>query len=49
MNHSYEIDMFGAQLDFQGVVLLMWSATIPLVYYGFFCDTTLRYLYWTLV
>lgn len=49
MNHSYDIDMFGAQLDFQGVILLMWSATVPLIYYGFFCDSDLRYAYWTIL
>lgn len=49
MNHSYEIDMLGAQLDFQGIILLMWSAAIPLVYYGFYCEIALRYTYWALV
>lgn len=49
MNHSRSADLFGAQLDFQGVILLMWSATIPLVFYGFHCDLALRYVYWTLV
>jgi adiponectin receptor len=43
------MDMFGAQLDFQGVILLMWGATIPLIYYGFYCDIILKYCYWTLV
>jgi hypothetical protein len=37
------------QLDFQGVILLMWSATVPLIYYGFYCDKTLQELYWSLV
>lgn len=49
MCHSRSIDLFGAQLDFQGVILLMWSATIPLVFYGFRCDSTLRYAYWTML
>jgi len=50
MNHSHECDMFGAQLDFQGVILLMWGATVPLVYYGFYCDLGLiRYGYWILL
>jgi len=50
MNHSHEWDMFGAQLDFQGVILLMWGAAVSLVYYGFYCDLSLiRYGYWILV
>jgi len=49
MNHSQKIDNFGAQLDFQGVILLMWSATIPLLYYGFYCDLALQRAYWAMV
>jgi adiponectin receptor len=49
MCHSQQIDMFGAQLDFQGVILLMWGATVPLVYYDFYCNSALRNAYWTLV
>jgi adiponectin receptor len=43
------MDRYGAQLDFQGVILLMWSATIPLVYYGFPCERELRWKYWKLL
>lgn len=50
MNHSQQMDTFGAQLDFQGIILLMWRATVPLVYYGFYCDSAIhRYFYWALV
>jgi adiponectin receptor len=49
MNHSQKMDTFGAQLDFQGVILLMWGATIPIVYYGFYCDFALQRAYWALV
>ncbi|PMD40096.1 hemolysin-III channel protein-like protein Izh2 [Hyaloscypha variabilis F] len=45
MNHSQKMDTFGAQLDFQGVILLMWGATIPLLYYGFYCDFRLQKAY----
>ncbi|KAF2149646.1 Hly-III related protein [Myriangium duriaei CBS 260.36] len=38
----------GMQLDFQGVLLLMWGATVPLIYYGFVCDPHLRWVYWSL-
>jgi len=49
MNHSREIDTLGAQLDFQGVILLMWGATVPLIFYGFPCDVELRWDYWKLL
>ncbi|KAH9221640.1 hemolysin-III related-domain-containing protein [Leptodontidium sp. 2 PMI_412] len=49
MCHSRSMDLFGAQLDFQGVILLMWSATIPLVFYGFHCESGLRNAYWTML
>ena len=49
MYHSQQIDMLGAQLDFQGVILLMWGATVPLVYYGFYCNSAMRNAYWILV
>jgi Haemolysin-III related len=49
MNHSQKMDAFGAQLDFQGVILLMWGATVPLLYYGFYCDIILQRAYSTLV
>jgi hypothetical protein len=49
MNHSQKVDAFGAQLDFQGVILLMWGATVPLFYYGFYYDFALQRAYSTLV
>ncbi|KAF8866411.1 putative membrane protein [Acephala macrosclerotiorum] len=49
LSHSKSVEKFGAQLDFQGVILLMWSATVPLIYYGFYCDAQLRNAYWTLL
>lgn len=48
-NHSRRIAAFGNQLDYLGIVLLMWGATIPTVYYGFHDDIKLRNLYWTVV
>ena len=49
MSHSQRLDALGAQLDFQGVILLMWGATVPLVYYGFSCDAALQLRYGILV
>ena len=48
-NHSRRIANFGNQLDYLGIVLLMWGATIPTVYYGFHDIVKLRNLYWSVV
>lgn len=48
-NHSKRIAAFGNQLDYLGIVLLMWGATIPTVYYGFHDHVNLRNLYWSVV
>ncbi|PMD61317.1 Hly-III related protein [Hyaloscypha bicolor E] len=39
----------GNQLDYVGVVVLMWGSTIPSIYYGFYCDPNLQVLYWLVV
>lgn len=49
MNHSPKVDKLGMQLDFQGVLLLMWGAAVPLIYYGFYCDKKLQIAYWSLL
>ncbi|KAF2454281.1 hemolysin-III related-domain-containing protein [Lineolata rhizophorae] len=36
-NHSARVLTLGLQLDWLGVVILMWSATIPQVHYAFSC------------
>lgn len=45
-NHSPNVQKFGNQLDYLGIVFLMWGSTISTVYYGFFCDPALQKLYW---
>lgn len=45
MSHSQTLYLFGMKLDFQGVLVLMWSATVPLVYYTFPCDGRLQAFY----
>ena len=45
-NHSPTVQKFGNQLDYLGIVILMWGSTIPSIYYGFYCDPELRKLYW---
>ncbi|KAJ9610334.1 hypothetical protein H2200_005111 [Cladophialophora chaetospira] len=48
-SHSPEVAGFELKLDYLGVVLLMWGATIPTVYYGFYGEPTLQLFYCSLV
>ncbi|OAG19845.1 Hly-III related protein [Alternaria alternata] len=48
-NHSESIHVFGNQLDYLGIVILMWGSTIPCVHYGFYCTQRLQTTYYTLV
>ena len=48
-NHSKSVAAFGNQLDYLGVVVLMWGSTIPTIYYGFYHDRGLQTCYWTVV
>lgn len=45
-HHSPAVFSLGQKLDFQGVVILMWGANIPLIYYSFVCDPELQATYW---
>lgn len=45
-NHSPKVQKFGNQLDYLGIVILMWGSTIPSIYYGFYCDPRLQKIYW---
>ncbi|KAK2602374.1 hypothetical protein N8I77_008913 [Diaporthe amygdali] len=42
MSHSEAAYLFNMKLDFQGVLVLMWGATVPLVYYSFPCESHLQ-------
>ncbi|TGO44126.1 hypothetical protein BOTNAR_0932g00020 [Botryotinia narcissicola] len=48
-NHSKRVNALGNQLDYLGVVILMWGSTIPTVYYGFYCDPAIQETYWTMI
>ena len=48
-NHSERVAARGNQLDYLGIVILMWGSTIPSVYYGFYCNHKLQHIYWALV
>jgi len=37
-NHSAEVVKWGNQLDYLGIVILIWGSFIPSIYYGFYSD-----------
>ena len=48
-NHSPEVNRFGNQLDYVGVVALITGSFVPSVYYGFYCELGLQQRYWVMV
>ena len=48
-NNSKEVAARCNKLDYLGILVLMWGAGIPTIYYGFYCNESLRWLYWTSV
>ncbi|XWX00545.1 hypothetical protein V2A60_008565 [Cordyceps javanica] len=47
-NHSHDVSRFCNKLDYLGILILMWGAGIPTIYYGFICDPPLQLFYWTM-
>ncbi|KAM3449641.1 hypothetical protein MY3296_006725 [Beauveria thailandica] len=47
-NHSHDVSRFCNKLDYLGILVLMWGAGIPTIYYGFICNHGLRIMYWTI-
>ena len=45
-NHSQHIASVWNQLDYLGIVLLVWSATFPAIYLAFFDNTKIQHIYW---
>ena len=48
-NHSQAVQKFGNQLDYLGIVMLIWGSFIPSIYYGFRSDPALIRRYWTMI
>ncbi|KAI2465239.1 hemolysin-III channel protein-like protein Izh2 [Annulohypoxylon bovei var. microspora] len=48
MCHSEAVYSLGVKLDYQGILLLMWGANVPLIYYSMPCDSSGRVAYWAL-
>lgn len=48
-NHSPSYASSGNKLDYLGIILLMWGASVPSIYYGLHCNLTLQKFYWALM
>ena len=48
-NHSPSVNRVGNQLDYVGIVCLIWGSFVPSIYYGFYQEPTYRWIYWTMV
>ncbi|KAI1414422.1 hemolysin-III channel protein-like protein Izh2 [Hypoxylon sp. FL1857] len=48
MCHSEAVYSLGVKLDYQGILLLMWGANVPLIYYSMPCDFGSQIAYWAL-
>lgn len=48
-NHSPRVSRVGNQLDYVGIVCLIWGSFIPSIYYGFHREPFLRNVYWSMV
>ncbi|GAM83420.1 hypothetical protein ANO11243_014080 [Dothideomycetidae sp. 11243] len=48
-NHSPALASLGNQLDYCGIVLLMWSASLASIHFAFTCDPWLRGIHWLFV
>ncbi|KAF2719803.1 putative hemolysin-III channel protein Izh2 [Polychaeton citri CBS 116435] len=47
-NHSCSCSRFCNKLDYLGILVLMWGAGLPTIYYGFPCNRSLRNIYWAM-
>ncbi|KAF2432338.1 HlyIII-domain-containing protein [Tothia fuscella] len=48
-NHSPEVARWGNQLDYLGIVFLIWGSFVPSIYYGFQDDPVLIQRYWIMI
>ncbi|CAK1365688.1 unnamed protein product [Cercospora beticola] len=47
-NHSPNCYRLFNKLDYLGILILMWGAGIPTIYYGFLCDHKIQLVYWVM-
>jgi adiponectin receptor len=48
-NHSHAVAVWGNQLDYAGIVALIWGSFVPVLYYTFRARQDLQQRYWAMV
>lgn len=48
-NHSKDVWIFANQLDYLGIVIVIWGSSVSSDFFGFYCDKKLQLFYWTTV
>ncbi|KAG9845610.1 hemolysin-III channel protein Izh2, partial [Aureobasidium melanogenum] len=48
-NHSSEVNKIGNQLDYVGIVCLIWGSFIPSIFYGFAREPEYIAVYWSMI
>ncbi|KAL5114279.1 hypothetical protein ACEQ8H_007848 [Pleosporales sp. CAS-2024a] len=48
-NHSHAVAVWGNQLDYAGIVLLIWGSFVPVLYYAFQGERELMRRYWAMI
>ncbi|KAF1920771.1 hemolysin-III related-domain-containing protein [Ampelomyces quisqualis] len=48
-NHSHAVAVWGNQLDYAGIVFLIWGSFVPVLYYAFQSEPRLTSVYWTMI
>lgn len=48
-NHSHKTASFWIELDYLGIVVLMWGSMVATIYHGLICDAKLQRVYWSMV
>jgi adiponectin receptor len=48
-NYRARYASLGNRLDYLGIIILMWGASVPSIYYGLRCDPHLQLTYWAMM
>ena len=48
-NHSKDVWIFTNQLDYLGIVIVIWGSSVSSDFFGFYCNEKLQLMYWTVV
>ncbi|KAH4415117.1 hypothetical protein HBH92_073680 [Parastagonospora nodorum] len=48
-NHSHAVARWGNQLDYAGIVFLIWGSFVPVLFYGFKSEPEITRRYWAMI